>query len=187
MIDRLASKNVKPAEGEKGLSPHEERIWKAVDALNGLGVTAFPQLIAHFDDDRFSFSQDRMSGRGIRHESVGHLCWEIVERQVKKRVCWNVADPRGTPGHTGAAIVPCGKEAAEVWWEAHRDKKLWELQAESVRSVISANQKVLASEQDEDRRRVCEDAIRANEELLTKLLRTEAPIPTKPFRPYIGR
>lgn len=187
LIDQLASKYPKPDKRSDSRPPREAGIWDAVDKLHSYGTAAFPYLIAHFDDERFSFSEESPATTRVYHESVGRLCWEIVERQVKKCSLWKVPDPRGTPGFTGKAIVPRDKEEARSWWKTNQEKRLWQLQADSVRVILEENRERLAREDDADRRRHCSDAIQANEQLLSRLLQSELPIPTKPFRPYVSR
>jgi hypothetical protein len=186
LIDRLASKNPMPKKGSKELSPHEKRIWKSVDELHQFGVRAFPQLIAHFDDARFSFSEDSLSSKAVHHHSVGYLCHEIVDSQVTKYVSWAVGDPRGSPGY-GRGIFPRNKKDAEAWWQSNRNKELWELQVANLRFVIAENQELLKSEADARRRKLCEEAIAANERLASEITKDKSPLPSKPFRPYVGR
>lgn len=186
LIDQLASNSAKPVQGSNRRAPREAEIWAAVDELHGCGTAAFPYLIAHFDDERFSYSEESPATTRVYQASVGRLCGKIVERQINKYVPWKLPDPRGTPGY-GMAIVPQDKAQALEWWKANQNRKLWELQADSVRVVLDENRKRQLTEGDETRKRHAADAIQANEELLARLLQTEVPLPTKPFRPYASR
>lgn len=186
LIDQLAAKAERPpVESQKVVN--EGKVWAAADALHKLGVRAFPQLIEHFDDERFCFSQDSLSESKTHQQSVGQLCRQIVSIQVDMRIGWRgVRDPRGTPG-AGSSLVPHEIEAVQAWWERNQHKQLWELQVDSIRSVVELNRKRLESETDAENLRMCREAIQANEDLIAKLTKEEKPEPTKPFRPYIGR
>lgn len=186
LIDALAARNPKPPSESNELAPYEAQIWKAVDALNAQGIRAFPLLISHFDDDRFCCCEDSLASRDTYHRSVGYVCHIIVERQVHKYARWDVRDPRGTPGHAWIS-VPKGKKDAQTWQVSNLNKRLWELQADTVRRVIRENQERLVSETDAQNRKLCEDAIKANEKLLSDVTKRKTSIPTEPFRPYIGR
>lgn len=185
LIDQLASSNSTDDGRLAAAATNDPRIWKSVDALYALGIEAFPQLIAHFDDDRYSFEEDALSSNKKYRVSIGRLCWTIVDRQVTKYVAWKVADPRGTPG-SGLSSVPSTRRDAEAWWEVNRRKPLWELQCDSIRRVIAANRERLQSEKAEDRLHA-QEALLANQQLLAELSSKQTPIPTKPFRSYRAR
>jgi Na+-transporting methylmalonyl-CoA/oxaloacetate decarboxylase gamma subunit len=196
LIEQLAAKNPKPREDSRKspakrppkLPPHEPEIWEAVDELHRLGVAAFPQLIAHFDDQRFCCSEDSIAAPEpkLYHRSVGYVCQEIVRRQVERHVPWDQRDPRGLPGYSHS-IVPRSKKAAQTWWEQNRSKELWELQVDNVNFVVVLNRERLKMEVDPARRALCEAAIRANEELAAELNKSKSPKPGKPFRPHLER
>ena len=189
LIDQLASRNPEPPQW-KQQSPQavarEEQIWKAVDRLHEMGLRAFPQLIAHFDDKRFCCLEDSMASDDVHHRSVGFVCWIIVRSQVKKYVPWEGPDPRGLPGYASCTL-PSDKKEAESWWKANQTKSLWELQIENVRTVIAENENALKTEKKAYRRKLCEEAIRANERLAADIAKRRSPIPTEPFRPYSGK
>lgn len=183
-VDRLASKHPKPAPGAR--APYEQEVWDAVDALHELEASAFPVLIAHFNDARYSFTQDSLSGdddQSTRRETVGFLCRQIVQRQVQKRVVWS-GDPRGTPGYS-ECVVPDDVQDALTWWNKHRDQALWQLQIANILYVIDLNADLARS--DPRQRDLCEENIRANKALIDQLTASRTPLPTKPYRPYRGK
>jgi hypothetical protein len=173
LIDRLAEKRADVA-GRKD-------VFQAADELLELGTEAFPQLIDHFGDSRRSFDEDDPTSENVYHRSVGQLCYRLVVDQVRKYRPWNIPDPRGTPGWSGS-IVP---NNAKEWWEANKGKALWELQADSVRRVIAENKDPKWFKFDsEERHKLADEAIRANEELLKQLTESKTPLPTTPIRPW---
>ncbi|WP_425616495.1 hypothetical protein NA78x_000142 [Anatilimnocola sp. NA78] len=187
LIENLASKATAPGKGSKELAPTEEAIWKATDELTKLGILAFPQLIAHLDDPRFSFSEDSLASAAVYHRSVGYLCQQIFGRQLKVYVPWNVPDPRGTPGF-GTSELPSEKQQAQAWWEANRSKTLWELQVANIEQVIALNEQRKAAGFDSpEQRQLCDAAIQANRELAKQLTATKTAQTTKPYRPVLNR
>jgi len=186
LIDQLAAMNPEPTKGSNDLGDREPHIWDAVDELHGLGLRAFPQLIAHYDDDRYCCCEDSLANRTVYHRSVGDVCQAIVKRQVTIRAPWKNGDPRDVPGY-GSSIVPYKKKKALKWWKSNRSRALWELQADNVKAVITANRQRLLTEKDAERRELCERAIRINEELALKLTESMSAIRTKTWRPYSGR
>jgi hypothetical protein len=186
LIDQLKSKRRKPSDRARGALATEESVWTAVDALMEMQDRAFPELISHFDDSRYSYSERSPVTDEIYHRSVGYLCREIVRRQVTKYVPWITRDSRGTPG-TGKSAIPITKQEAQVWWSENQDKPLWVLQVESIRRAIAENRVRLEAEEDARRIELCKDAILSNEKLAESLIATETALPTKPFRPYSGR
>lgn len=179
LIDQLA--------GSKSDKQRESGVFKAADELLKLGTDAFPQLIEHFDDKRYSFDEDSLATDDVYQHDVGELCYRLVKAQVKKYRPWKYPDPRSTPGYAGS-IVPPDKDDAKAWWEKNKKKALWELQADSVRRVIEDNKNPRWFRFDsEERHKLADEAIRANEELLKQLTETKTPLPTGPVRPYHGK
>jgi len=186
LIDQLAARMPEPTRGSRDLGHHEERIWKVVDALTQLGTSAFPQLIAHFDDPRFCCTEDAMASDDVYHRSVGYACRRILISQVHRQAAWPGPDPRSSPGY-GRGIVPLKKTDAEAWWQLQCDKTLRELQAENARFVVAALKERLKEDLVPARRNLHEEGIRRNEQLVADLEKRPSAMPTNPFRPYIGR
>jgi hypothetical protein len=95
LVESLASPNAEPqrAEPEKG-NRHgffkqfpadydhaaQKRVLEAVDGLVKEGVAAFPELVAHMNDNRYSCTEKRPMSDS--NHSVGYVCREILERQT---------------------------------------------------------------------------------------------------------
>jgi hypothetical protein len=199
LIDKLAAKRPKPV-SVKDPKHHVERLKKpdvfipleddvaaAADELLKLGTQAFPYLIDHFDDDRYSFMEHDPTSEEVYVWPVGEYCFRLVRAQVMKYRPWQVADPRGTPGYSDS-IVPHDKKTALEWWEKNKTHALWELQADSVQLVIKENEnpRYFTFKRDE-RLKLAKAAIKANETLLKQLSESKTPLPTKPVRPYVDK
>jgi hypothetical protein len=185
--DKNIQQLIEQLAGSKSDRQRKNGVFKAADELLKLGTDAFPQLIEHFDDKRYSFDEDSMAADDVYQYDVGELCYRLVVKQVKVYRPWKQADPRGTPGYSGSIIQP-DKDDAKAWWEKNKKTALWELQADSVRRVIEKNKNPRWFKFDsEQRHKLADEAIRANEELLKQLTETKTPFPTGPVRPYHGK
>jgi hypothetical protein len=191
LIDALASQHSKPNVDSRERVPMEQAIWDAVDALFAEGVRAFPLLCEHFDDSRFSFSEDFISsGPGmnpVAHRTVGYLCYRIVRDQVQKYESWEGRDPRESPGYF-TCVVPFEKAQAMDWLRSSKGKSLWELQIDNLNLVIAENQALSANkDMAPDDKDLCSYAIEKNNELIGILKVNRSHLLTKPIRPYCGR
>ena len=111
----------------------EERVMAARDAILERGVAAFPDLIRHIDDERYSYTT-----RGDpEHISVGKMCHFIMSAQVE---VYHGFTSFG-PGRVGPTFVPRSKREAEEWWKQRRDKTLRDLQLEAVSLALDAARK----------------------------------------------
>jgi hypothetical protein len=191
LIDSLASQHPKPNTESRERVPMEPTIWDSVDALFAEGVQAFPFLCEHFDDPRFSFSEDFVSSgpamNPVAHRTVGYLCYRIVHDQVQKYESWEGPDPRESPGYS-SCVVPNEKAKAMDWVRSSNGKSLWELQIDNLRLVIAENQALLANKDlDPDDRDLCTVAVEKNAELIEILKANRSHLLTKPIRPYSAR
>lgn len=169
----------------------EKAVWKAVDELMSLGPKAFPALIDHFEDERYSYTEDNTTGERIAgpsvNRTVGYLCFHIVTAQVQKYVSWDEPDPRDSPGYN-STVVPWVKKDAVEWIKGRVDKPLWELQIENLSFVIEQNEKLLKDfEKDSHEEKLCKEAIKKNAELIAQLKRTQKPLPSRNPRPRFER
>lgn len=91
MINRLASPNKRPElrpdeDGRdsgypKGYDHYAQRdVWQAYLDLDHAGPVAFPQLLEHVDDDRYSMTGD--GGAAELNRSVGFICRWILEKKI---------------------------------------------------------------------------------------------------------
>lgn len=149
LIEELASSNDPKLLIPSGISlktPPEwdhkaqARVSKAATSLVEKGPSAFPQLIAHARDKRFSFVNKSIND-AMSKESVGKACERIIEVQVDvfeqigiypglyPSYFWSVV--LGDPDLNGEA-----EASLENWWKKRKDKSLVELQIESVEWAI---------------------------------------------------
>lgn len=191
LIDSLASHYEKPNVDSRERVPAEPAIWRAVDELIAIGPRAFPLLIDHFDDERFSFTEDcvscERSENPVFKRTVGHLCYMIVRSQVQRYESWEGPDPRDSPGYS-ECVVPHEKERAVQWLQSSAGKSLWEMQYDNIRFVILENHKMLEKQtMTQNDRDLCIEAIAKNEELLELLKVNRSHLLTKPIRPSSDR
>ncbi|MCY2987152.1 MAG: hypothetical protein NTY19_04690 [Planctomycetota bacterium] len=189
LIDKLASENDRPqAVRDKtgrrttvfpsGWSEEkQDAVFRAADELVKMGVRAFPQLIEHFDDDRYSYSHEALNAapgdRVYYNENVGRHCRKIVREQLHKYEIWGEPLSGFGPTRWGPPGFD-NNDAARRWWEQNKDKPLWRLQADALQWAIDVETEY--REQKHDERGL--DAIRADKELLRRLIETEEAIPT---------
>ncbi len=191
LIDKLASKHDKPNSDSRKHVPYEPSIWTSVDELVGLGTDVFPTLVDHFDDDRFSYTEDCIScarsENPVLKQTVGFLCFQIVRPQVHRYGSWDGPDPRESPGYR-TCIVPREKDLAVEWLRSSKGKALWQLQSENIQLVILENRAMLNEgllpQDDQD---LCAVAIEKNEELLEMFKINRSHILTRSIRPIYDR
>lgn len=191
LIESLCSRH--PAPSPKRMVPmrEEKAVWKAVDELMSLGPKAFPALIDHFEDERYSYTEDNTTGERIAgpsvNRTVGYLCFHIVTAQVQKYVSWDEPDPRDSPGYY-STVVPWVRKDAVEWIKGRVDKPLWELQKENLSFVIEQNEKLLKDfDKDSREEKLCKEAIKKNTEQIAQLERTQKPLPSRNPRPRFER
>ncbi len=186
LIDRLSPKTVPPGDA------NDPDVFAASDELLKLGTKAFPKLIDHFDDRRFSFHEEGMADGRNYEEPVGSHCYRLVARQINKWQNWKMSDPRNCPTY-GHSMIFSGGKGAHDWWEKNKTKSLWELQADSIRWAIETDKdpevvkRYGLSYTITERRKLATDAIAANEARLKQLTDSKKPLPCSPFRPYRGK
>jgi hypothetical protein len=151
----------------------QERVRAAWKQLYDLGPVAFPQLIKHFDDDRYSFTAD--GGAADRNWPVGGACSDIVRcyLQPYSEFALTVDEGKGKrrrrrPNYFYDLRLN-DRETAERWWKKHRDKSLREIQIESLEWVLAEEVKRPNVYDIEERRHI--------ESILTKLEASDKPLP----------
>lgn len=176
----------------------QARVYRAATSLVKKGRSAFPQLIAHAGDKRFSFVNK--SGNGaMTPMSVGHACGRIIQVQL------DVFDqigiyPRMYPSYFGT--VASDKDNDDVkdeeklknWEEKRKDKTLVDLQVESIEWAIEQQTQLLAEWKTDKRRdtfdlKALRNIIADNKKTLKKLRTTMRPIEREghPFKIYEGK
>jgi len=153
----------------------QKHIGENVEKLVAMGMDAFPELIAHLDDQRFCGYWETAEVGPIH---VGPICEEIMERQV---------EPFHYDVHAPIIIawvpqtLPRGKKTDwEAWWKKNKDKSLRELQIEageaSIRILKHAKQPN-AIDEDFDSWRARQ--IKGLERMVGKLKRSKRPMPAR--------
>ncbi|MDB5292772.1 MAG: hypothetical protein JWL69_4013 [Phycisphaerales bacterium] len=108
----------------------------------GMGIAAFPDLIAASEDKRYSFS---MTTAAWGNHSVGDACFMIIESQVESYP-YGYKSREGTNGRQ--AIQPeyleyaRSGEGLKSWWERHKARSLPELQEEVLRWRIDQEKSI---------------------------------------------
>jgi hypothetical protein len=188
LIEQLASENPKPKNIEDsdrervtvfppGYSrDKQKKVYQAADDLRKFGIDAFPQLIDHFDDRRYSYSERAMNARSdslFYQESVGAHCRKILEGILYIYESW------GEPGSFGPTYFGYpelqSKTTAQRWWAKNKDKPLWRLQADILQWAIDLE---LRTKQDDKYNAAVRSkrAVEANRKKLDKLLATKKPM-----------
>ncbi len=89
MVEALANRNAEPKLDHK-FRPHfgpkydwseKGRVWNTVNALIGNAEAAWPELVAHLDDDRYCLTVKTIDAF-VYNWSVGEMCREIVGRNL---------------------------------------------------------------------------------------------------------
>lgn len=156
LIEKLASPNEAPvklvpiARYPKGYDRDaQKRVNAAWRELRAVGVRAFPHLINHFNDERYSFTHD--NGFVYVNCSVGKACADIIKCHLQPFGFFPYAmglkaddggRPHGAlrPGYAGHHKLDDPVEAAK-WWATHEHKTLLELQIEAIEWTIAEEAK----------------------------------------------
>jgi hypothetical protein len=112
-----------------------DRVYGVTEQLKSLGTAAFPALIAHRDDDRFSHytpptgSSQAPGDRNSEPWTVGRTCMAIVIQQI-------------SPGHEykgSVTVIPgiVGKDALPEWWKTRSSLSLTALRKEVIEQVLA--------------------------------------------------
>jgi hypothetical protein len=134
----------------------QQIVSDAEEKLKSMGKDAFPILIEHFNDERYSKS---MSTSLLRSFTVGEICQKIIENQVdlagmnyKMRIG---ADGNFHPFSRNyfAKYYAQGatrEVALKKWWEENQQQSLKEMQIVGLRSAIEHERKIgFATKEDE--------------------------------------
>lgn len=103
------------------------RVDKAVYSLARHAEEAWPELIAHLGDDRYSISYRGIEGGN--NYSVGDVCERIITDAISEAYFRHAPEGKLAWMYLHRPDVPRGKDL-RPWCEARRAKKLYELQVE---------------------------------------------------------
>jgi hypothetical protein len=150
LVEKLASPNPAPKYGNGDVAypknydkKKQEQVYDARLKIYQLGTKAFPYLLAHIDDERYSFVGD--SGPTDQTWTVGKHSRDIVRSQVEAYSNWwsfsagaEDEDPRSRERRPSyCAQFFKDKKTAAAWWEKHQSKTLYEIQVEALQWVIA--------------------------------------------------
>jgi hypothetical protein len=139
LIELLASKNDAP-EARRGAIRVPKQYDKGAQVLVYLasqqllaeGADAFDGLIAHFDDERYSFSYHGISGDG--NMRVGGVCRWIMRQTVE---CYISEINLITRDQDWVYLFRDGEDAnLAEWWKKNRNRPLQELQLDAIEHAI---------------------------------------------------
>ena len=146
MIHQLVSRNAPPI--SRAPLPQEfppefdqkenERVIAVRDAILAKGLTAFPILIEHLDDTRYSYSTDNVNWK------VWQVCLSLISTQVQVYECadrtQNFVPPRYLP-YSGVKdnddSLKRTKRVMKEWWAQRERQSLHDIQAEAVAWAIN--------------------------------------------------
>lgn len=121
------------------------RVRETAQSIMTFGPAAFPILMNHVDDDRYSFARRTPSGP-MRNFDVGSSCGFIVEWELEVYEKVGVY-PRMEPSYFREVVdAPNWND----WWSNHRHKSLVDLQIEATRWAIDWQKELLSKWQDQD-------------------------------------
>jgi hypothetical protein len=152
----------------------QKRVVRAWDHLAGQGVAAFPALIEHLNDERYSTSIASPISEYWHNWSVGQVSKRIIESQIETWGPYSVGkgDPRSRPPRPHYCAKDFEqKKSVEVWWKAHQDKSLRDIQIEALEWTI-------AEEKKQDADKYAADILYLND-LLSKLQNSVDPLKSK--------
>ncbi len=150
LIEQLASPNKAPDLTQ--LDPKypadfdyaaQRRVRSAIQQLSDMGTKAFPLLLEHAGDKRYSHTGCTAICFNV---TVGRTCFLIVQNNLEAYKHLDVVkkgDSREDPARPEYAVFCKLKEpkTAASWWKTRQDKSLRELQIETLEWVISQEKK----------------------------------------------
>jgi hypothetical protein len=154
LVNALASRNKEPAlTPPDARDPFEQNIAFPIDydnsfqedvlnswkELSSLGSDAFPALISHLGDERYSYT--RQTSDGFYYNStVGSACTRILKAHIN--AYQRLARPYfsgGKPAYFPPAAM-AGNDLRK-WFDDRKGKELWELQLEATKWAIECERK----------------------------------------------
>ncbi|MFN7889164.1 MAG: hypothetical protein ACK5OC_02635, partial [Pirellula sp.] len=150
LVARLASKNKPPkTRGPSAVYPKgydqegQEDIFLAYRELCKLGPKAFPFIIPHLGDKRYSLTAD--GGAADVNFTVGQLCFSAIDLQLQpyKTYSRGEGDPRNRPSrpHYLAKLDLRDPAKTQDWIDSLKNKTLLQLQIEVLEWVIEEESK----------------------------------------------
>lgn len=166
LVEQLASTNKRPiGYPEVNQDPvypkdydraAQKLVWKAYSELYQLGPAAFPQLLEHLDDKRYSLTLD--TGNADNNFNVGFLCRWILQHRISpfNPIVAGAGYTTGRPAFGNLVKGPRGdaprrpdflsdllrdQPKAKRWMLEHATYPLWSIQEEALKWMISEESK----------------------------------------------
>jgi hypothetical protein len=127
----------------------QKKVSAARDKLRKMGKDAFPMLIEHVNDS--GYCQATSSGAVFRGQSVGEVCFGIINQQVDV-AGMNYKSRQGTDGEFhvyedyfsqfSAKGEYYTQDGLRRWWKDHQHQLLKEMQIEALRWAIAREKKI---------------------------------------------
>lgn len=128
LIEKLASKNSRPKDGGSWVerpkdwdSGHQDVVYDAEKELSDFGKAAFPVLLEHLNDERYSLTESYASE--VNH-SVGEVCRMIIESNVEVLPEYY----KGSPTFFSGTY-----RDLNYWWCWNRNKTLKQMRVDAAR------------------------------------------------------
>lgn len=155
----------------------QRRIDEVRQTLQDRFEESLPFLIAALDDERYCLTISWADGDGFYNESVGAVCRNIIESQLevyRDKIVFS------GPRHWHKYDY---KQISREWWQARRERKLFELQIEAVEWAIQQFEKSDDSDPRFDRVKQRSDL----RSLRDKIAKTQKPVQPRPMLRMVTR
>jgi hypothetical protein len=145
LVEALASINAPPKDGPDaeypaGFDHSAQRFVRAArQKLIRKGVAAFPELVKHGSDTRYSYTEVYAVEINL---SVGKVCEEIIEEQIRPRSSTQYRSRKGADGrwHNQPFYFDTQGGVAK-WWAMHANMNLREMRIEATQWWIDEEEK----------------------------------------------
>jgi hypothetical protein len=144
LIEALASPNKPPTGGRRANYPPgfdhaaQERVFAAQQKLAEKGIAAFPYLVEHLSDTRYS----RTGAFAVWvNLSVGRICEQILTGQVLPAAQYKARAGADGEWHTTPDFMQ-SQGGVKKWWSTHSTKSLREMKTEALVWTIEQEKKI---------------------------------------------
>jgi len=163
----------------------DDRVARATQALVDRADEAFPELLKHFDDKRYSMTYDSSLADGAENDDIGEICWRVVAESLSEPFCQQIPD--GDEVAYKLRIADRGASAdLRSWCMERRDKKFYELQIEQCELAIERVKKLGDDSLGDDPIAEKKKSIAAIENQIDALRKNRTPILAKKFGRYFA-
>jgi hypothetical protein len=117
--------------------PAQARVLAARRKLEEKGAAAFPQLIAHLGDKRYSCTQEYAA---LVNLSVGNVCEQMIESQVQPGMRYKSRNGIDGKGHMSPHFIN-SRGGVKKWWSTRSTMSLREMKIEALEWTIAEEEK----------------------------------------------